>query len=391
MNLRSAIASLALSLVPLIGQNISPISREGAFWTQTVSGSLPASPLTRLRIQTEGAVSVRGSETSHIVYVLKRRTRARTAAEAENVFHDLLVKTRPQGQWVWLVAANPKRRSYSAELTVEVPRALRQAWIETLGGAVQAADLSGEVQAQTGGGRVDIDRIGASAVAKSGGGEIRVGRVLGGVRCYSAGGGIRVESAGLESWFETAGGDIYIREARGPVHASTAGGNIHVERSASEVYAHTAGGVIEIDQAGGQVTADTSGGAIAVTAARNVRCQSTAGLIRLRNVGGALRATTASGSILALVTGGRIEDSLLSTASGDITVFLASNIALTIQARNESAGNAGKIVSDFPEIQVKKAGVANANPALAEGALNGGGPVLRIVASGGTIYLRRQK
>ena len=96
------------------------------------------------------------------------------------------------------------------------------------------------------------------------------------------------------------------------------------------------------------------------------------------------------GSILAeLLSGTRIEDSLLSTNAGDITVLLSSNIPITVQARNETAGNGRRIISDFPEIRIRNAGATI--PLMAEGMLNGGGPVLRIFASGGTIYLRRQK
>jgi len=103
-----------------------------------------------------------------------------------------------------------------------------------------------------------------------------------------------------------------------------------------------------------------------------------------------MRANTAAGSILAeLLSGNHIQDSTLSTNAGDITVFIASNIPLTVLARNESGGSMGRIISEFPEIHLTP--VANGAVAVAEGTLNGGGPVLRIHVTGGTIYLRRQK
>ena len=109
------------------------------------------------------------------------------------------------------------------------------------------------------------------------------------------------------------------------------------------------------------------------------------------NVWGACRASTAQGSILAeLLSGNHILDSTLSTNAGDITVFISSNLPLTVMARNQSAGAASRIISEFPEIRVK-GGQPGYSPVLAEGALNGGGPVLRINVIGGTIYLRRQK
>jgi len=58
---------------------------------------------------------------------------------------------------------------------------------------------------------------------------------------------------------------------------------------------------------------------------------------------------------------------------------------------NGSPGAGGRIVSDFPEIHVRTASQPGGTPVVAEGALNGGGPVLHINVVGGTIYLRRQK
>ncbi len=79
---------------------------------------------------------------------------------------------------------------------------------------------------------------------------------------------------------------------------------------------------------------------------------------------------------------------MLSTNTGDITVFIPSNLAMTVVARNESSG-AGRIVSDFPEFRsLQNAAVA---PRVVQGALNGGGPVLRLIVRDGTIYLRREK
>jgi hypothetical protein len=111
-------------------------------------------------------------------------------------------------------------------------------------------------------------------------------------------------------------------------------------------------------------------------------------------VAGAVHAAANSGSILAELVSGHssghsMADSVLSTNAGDITVSIPSNLALTIQAINESGG-AGRIVSDFPQVR-PQSGVLPGGPLVAEGALNGGGPVLRLNVVGGTIYLRRAK
>jgi hypothetical protein len=178
---------------------------------------------------------------------------------------------------------------------------------------------------------------------------------------------------------------VWIGDAGGPVFASTAGGNIHIKHSTANVTARTAGGLIEVQDAKGPVIAENSAGAIQIGGAQSVRCTASAGAIRLRNVAGAMRATTAAGNIVAEVVGS-LQDSVLSTSAGDITVFLAPTLPVTVIARGEP----GMIISDFPQIAVHR-GAPGPMQSTAEGALNGGGPVLRLVVTGGRIYLRQQR
>ena len=127
------------------------------------------------------------------------------------------------------------------------------------------------------------------------------------------------------------------------------------------------------------MTAESSGGAIQVNAANGVQCDSAGGAIRLRNVVGALHASTNAGSISAeLVAGHRIQDSVLSTHAGDITVFIPSNFAVTVVARNGSSGSSGPDRLGFSGDSCSNGRPAWGAPVVAEGALNGGGPVLHI-------------
>lgn len=86
-----------------------------------------------------------------------------------------------------------------------------------------------------------------------------------------------------------------------------------------------------------------------------------------------------------------MENSILNSASGDITVVIPARLAVTIQAMNELPGKYGRIVSEFSEIRVLPVVAPVRGPVLAEGALNGGGPVLRVAATRGTIFLRRKE
>jgi DUF4097 and DUF4098 domain-containing protein YvlB len=252
---------------------------------------------------------------------------------------------------------------------------------------MEVYDFEGGIDAGSSGGMIRMDRIGGPVVAQTGGGSVLFGVLKSKVRVLSAGGSIRVNHVSGDSWFETAGGEIFIGESYGPVHAATGGGNIVVERAGAAVRAQTAGGRIEVHQALGVVTAENSSGSIEIGSAPGVLCESTGGVIRLQGVSGALRAVTNAGSILAdLLSGRPLLNSVLSTASGDINVFIPSNLSVTVKAQSNS-GRSGRIVSEFAEIPVR----VSASATLAEGILNGGGPLLQISAMHGTIYLRRRK
>ena len=385
------VVSAAMLAALVLAQNESRVTRDGPYWVRTITGDIGRLPFKGLHLETVGSVILRGDTSDRGVYTFKAHVRARDEREAEALLRQFEIKTGREGERAFLTIRSGRRASEGSELSVSVPRALRQVLIATDGGSVQVSDLDGEMEARSAGGQIAVDGVRGSAEIRTGGGDIQVGTVGGPLRCFSGGGAIRVQNASGECWLETAGGEIFVHQAMAPVHA-TARGNIRIDRVAGPVFATTAGGLIEVQQADGTVTAESSGGAIQVNAANGVECDSAGGAIRLRNVVGAMHASTNAGSISAeLVTGHRIQDSVLSTHAGDITVMIPSNFAVTVVAMNGSPGPAGRIVSDFPEIHVRTASQPGGIPVVAEGALNGGGPVLHLNAVGGTIYLRRQK
>ncbi len=373
----------------LAQQSGSPV-RDGDHFVQTTTGTATVEPGGRLKVIAPGAVVVRGQDRAGLSYSFKLRAKTRSVDEARRLLRPPVVRTFSKDGWTVMKVVAENADEGRSDLELTVPKSLRDFAAVTPCGSVEAYDIEGSVNLDTAAGKVQLDRIGQNAVARTGGGPVRVGKVNGAVRCLSGGGVIQVDRAGGEVWCETAGGEIFVTEAAGPLHATTAGGNIQIGRAMSTVTARSNGGLIEVEQAGGIVMAQTDGGSIQVGASRGVQCESAAGAIRVKSVGGPLRAYTAAGSIMAeLMPGVRLEDSTLNAGSGDITVFIPSNVVVSVQAWSQSPGGRGRIVSDFPEIRVR-ADASRQQPARAEGALNGGGPVLRITASG-NIYLRRQR
>jgi hypothetical protein len=136
------------------------------------------------------------------------------------------------------------------------------------------------------------------------------------------------------------------------------------------------------------VIADTSGGEIRVGSAAGVHAESAAGPVHVTDAAGSLNVSTAMGNILAeLLAGGRLQNSSLAAASGDITVTIPSNVAVSVMATNEMGG-IPRIVSDFSEVRGRWFNFAR--PPLAEGAIHGGGPVL-LLSGSGIIYLKKTK
>jgi hypothetical protein len=377
---------LLLAAAVWAGQPRVNVAREGAYFVETRTGEISV-PGGQLKVVTTGPVIVRGKNGAGPEFILRQRIKTTDRSEAERQFRSLREKMMTRGPWTVLDFAGNEESDVEYDLQLVLPKNLMMVSLVSRGGHIEAYDLDGSVEADTAAGRIQLDRIGQNAILKTGGGPIRVGSVRGTLRCVSGGGEIQVDRTGGEIWCDTAGGNVVIGEAGGPVHAVTAG-NIQVGTARSSVSARSEGGLIAVNEAGGIVTAETAGGSIQVGSSAGVRCESAAGAIRVKGVRGAVRAYTASGSILAeLLPGVELQDSSLHALVGDITVYIPSNIAVSIRAWNEGGSGRGRIISDFPEVQPDN---GRRGPAKAEGTLNGGGPLLRISASG-NIYLRRQK
>jgi len=357
-------------------------------WRRTSSGTLSLAVQPRLIIRAQGKVRVQGGSGSQVTYQLVQHVKARTEVEARRAVGGFVSRQLARAGDVSEVVF--QYADLQSELQIAVPHQLVGVLLRTESGDLEAFDIDGNVQAQTNGGLIRCDRIKGTVQGQTGTGEIRLGRIGGSAKCTSGGGSIFAESIGGGAMCETAGGEITIREAGGPLMLNTRGGNIQVDRAKSTVEAHSGEGVIEVLEAGGYVIADTRGGSIQVGNARGVKCDSAQGTVRLKTGSGPLQVSTAVGNILAeLLPGTRFENALLSAGSGDITVLIPSNLPLSIFARNDSGGTP-RIYSDFSTVQPKNFGFSRP-PLLAEGAINGGGPVLRVAVNTGVIFLKRAK
>ncbi len=355
--------------------------REGDRFVRDFQGSGPVGK--RLRVNAHGPVTVQAGVGNTFSYTVRVSVHARTESEARRVLEHYSVRVARQGEYTVLTApAGP----VVSTVVVRAPR-LEDVVIATSDGAVDASGVDGRLDVNTGAGDVTADRIQGDCTVSTGGGDIHVGTVGGALRCSSGAGKVQVGTVRGTADLRSAGGDIMVNEVLGMLRAETGGGGIHISRAGAGVTASTGGGLVIVDQAGGVVSVRNMAGPVSIGSAAGVQCESVSGGIHVSNVTGGLRASTSLGNIVANLLGGKLTDSFLSTANGDITVFIPSNVGVNIRAQIDSADSPRRMAVDFPSLQVRRQG----RVVVAEGAVNGGGPLLAISATVGTIYIRKQR
>lgn len=370
---------VAVLVLPSLAE-AQAIARENGKWTRTFTGTAPAAA--RVRINAHGSVVLEGGVRGNIAYTVKATVTARTEAAARRLLQQYALRIEPQSGWFVLTAPGGP-----VETSVSIKTAkLTAAALSTSGGPVQAQGVDGELEIDTGGGDLTVDRIGGDSRLFTGGGDIDVGHVLAGLQCTTGAGAIRVKSARGQAVLETNGGDIVVGQVGGSLRAETGGGGVHIGTVGGSVTAVSGGGQMVVEKAGGTVTLRNLAGAVQVGSAAGVRCESVSGGITISNISGPMRVTTSMGNIVANLLGGKLTDSFIATGSGDITVLIPSNVGVTIQAQNHMADTLRRIVSDYPGLRARRQGTR----LVAEGAINGGGPLLQITGTGGTIHIKKQ-
>ena len=374
---------LAASRLLLAGE--SGLHREGAYWVETMSGSEAVAEGEQLKITSLGDVVVHGADRGQIEYSAQRRVRAHSESEARDALQEGGASLTRQGRNLRL-AIDASTGSISLQVTV--PRTLRAVIVGTESGSVEVSDFGGNVFAQTGAGDVRVNHIKGSVQISTAGGTLHLGDVGSWAQATTAGGDITAESIGGEARLQTAGGDIAVQKAGANIRAVTEGGKVRIGQAAGQVMASSGGGLIDIGRAGGTVSAHNSAGPIMIgSSVGRVDCQSMSGEIRVGVMNGVFKIVTASGNITAQLSGDRLlGESYISTGSGDITISLPSHLSATVRVRNSGASDARGIISDFSEMQIR----AERGYAIAQGLLNGGGPLLQIQGTSGTIRIKKK-
>src|SRR5579863_6145458 len=389
-----ALAPLALAQDQGTQAQDSHVYREGRDWGRDTSGNLAAVKNLRLKLDM-GSMVVRGGQQQGIHYAVHTRSYTSSEQDARRQLESYKVTAYVKGDTAWIVAdwQGKRPRHFSGEFKIEVPRDMALLKLETDGGTVDAAGLAGRVEAQSGGGSMHLDDIGGGANVETGGGSIDVGTVSGDLGLHTGGGSIEVHHANGKVVAETGGGSVEIQSGAQGAVVETGGGSVAVRQCNGKLKVSTGGGSIDLGDVNGPVEIETGGGTIHLTSAKGaVRAQTGGGGIELYGVPSAHAETGAGSIVVKLVnTGAERNDSLLETSAGDITVYIAPDVALSVRASVE-LGNGHRITSDFPDIHISTEGGndwGGPKTLAAEGKLNGGGPVLKVRTTTGDICIKR--
>ena len=159
----------------------------------------------------------------------------------------------------------------------------------------------------------------------------------------------------------TGSGDIETQDVGASVKADSGSGSVRVRGAHGAAFLQTGSGDVELNQAG----------------AGEVRAQTGSGSIRLHDINGALRAQTGSGDIEA--SGQITADSKLDTGSGSVRLDLGPQAHLNL---NASTGSGSIRTQQNISMQ------GDLNHHHVTGAINGGGPTVRINTGSGDIEIR---
>jgi DUF4097 and DUF4098 domain-containing protein YvlB len=262
--------------------------------------------------------------------------------------------------------------------------------VQTGGGNIETEDINGRVVFNTAGGNLIAGNIGGQSRLETSGGHISVKNVAGELVAITGGGHITTGSVAGNAMLHTDGGHIRVGTIVGVARLETGGGNVTLEHAGTDLVAQTGGGQIEVGEAAGTVRAKTGGGGIRVVRVSGpTDLETGGGSIYLTQVDGAVKASTGAGAITAWFVQPSSKQSgacELQSTDGDIIVYIPRHLPITIDARIQRGDEHRVIVDPAFALKVSYDEKSNGPRAVhAEGALNGGGEVLRLRTVEGNI------
>jgi len=193
------------------------------------------------------------------------------------------------------------------------------------------------------------------------------------------GGSVSADGITGEIKADTSGGKMKFTQLRGSLDARTSGGSITLDGCEGPLKISTSGGAIDAKNGGGSLDARTSGGSIVVRDFNgDTEVKTSGGKLTFENIKGSINGKTSAGSIDAALSDPVPGDVTLHTSAGSIDLSLPAKAAVNVDAKS----SLGSIRTEIPMLATKS------SDDRLEGTLNGGGKALTLKASVGSITIR---
>ena len=220
------------------------------------------------------------------------------------------------------------------------------------------------VDLKTSGDDIAVENLEGNVNAQTTGGELHLVNITGKIDGRTTGGDLALQTFKGDAELRTSGGNINVQTGTGDVNAKTTGGNLHLTEVNGFIIGSAAGGNLSLSDCAGGADVKTAGGSVALD---------TDGAVNAKAAGGGIRAHLRS----------QIQDEcFLETAGGSIEVTLIPDVAVNVDAK----ALGGAVKTAFPVVSEITGPV---RPGLLQGAINGGGPPLKIRGLGGGISLKQ--
>ena len=245
-------------------------------------------------------------------------------------------------------------------------------YIESLNGSVeisgwdqQTADIGGTKYAST---EAILEALKIDVVASGDSIRIRTVRPSGHTGNMGAKYVIKVPRGAKLEQIQSSNGSLRVRDIDSPARLETSNGSIEVTSVGGPVTMKTSNGAIRADGVQRGIEGTTSNGSIRVVL----------GKVEERRP---VRLTTSNGSVELAVDDLGGSDVVVNTSNASITARLPQSVAADVQVSTSNGGLTNEFESSFQ---------GRAEKHLLEGTIGGGGPLLSLTTSNGSIRLLKR-
>lgn len=218
------------------------VGTAGAAIKEEIKKSFEVSPGGQLSVDIDiGSVEIESGDENTVEIEVLLKADTRDEDRAQEIFDRFEIDFEQDGSDLYVTGDYSKedrgwrfwereRNRLKVKFFITVPKEFDVS-VETSGGSISVADLTGEVKAKTSGGSLAFDNIEGSVKANTSGGSISLLSCVGRADVKTSGGSISIGSVAGEVVAHTSGGSISVDEVMGAIDASTSGGSIEARIS----------------------------------------------------------------------------------------------------------------------------------------------------------------